>query len=118
MLARGNTPRPAVNYTEGMSSDQKDRFIEYLIEQNESLKLDLRAMHAVLEDMKDELAKSNDSLLKSNEVLAGLQSEISSLRSELQQERKGRKVLERENLRLTEKLAFANKNRLCSKRQL
>ena len=96
LLARGNAPRPAVNYTEDMSSDQKDRFTEYLIEQNESLKLDLRAMHAVLEDMKDELAKSNDSLLKSNEVLAGLQSEISSLRSELQQEREERKVLERE----------------------
>ncbi len=48
-----------------MSSNQKDRFIEYLIEQNESLKLDLRAMHAVLEDMKNELANSN-------EVLAGL----------------------------------------------
>ena len=94
-----------------MSSDQKDRFIEYLIEQNESLKLDLRAMHAVLEDMKNELAKPN-------EALVSLQSEISSLRSELQQEREERKVLERENLRLAEKLAFANKNRLCSKRQL
>ena len=35
LLARGDAPRPAVNYTEGMSSDQKDRFVEYLIEQNE-----------------------------------------------------------------------------------
>ena len=83
LLARGDGPRPAVNYTEGMPSDQKDRFIEYLIEQNESQKLDLRAMQAVLVDMKEELAKSNKSL---NEF----RSEISSLRSELQQERKGR----------------------------
>ena len=30
LLARGDAPRPAVNYTEGMPSDQKDRFIEYL----------------------------------------------------------------------------------------
>lgn len=60
-----------------MWSDQKDRFIEYLIEQNESQKLDLRAMQTVLVDMKEELAKSNYSLVK-------LQSEISSLRSELQ----------------------------------
>ena len=110
LLARGNAPRLAVNYTEGMSSDQKDRFIEYLIEQNESLKLDLRAMHAVLEDMKNELAKPN-------EALVSLQSEISSLRSELQQEREERKVLERENLRLAEKLAFANKNLFGSKSQ-
>ena len=117
-LARGNCPCSAVNYTEDMSSDQKDRFIEYLIEQNESQKLDLRAMHAVLEDMKDELAKSMDSLLKSNEVLAGLQSEISSLRFELQQEREERKVLERENLHLEKQLDLINKNRLRSKRQL
>lgn len=84
-----------------MSSNQKDRFIEYLIEQNESLKLDLRAMHAVLEDMKNELAKSN-------EVLAGLPSEISSLRSELQQEREERKVLERKNQRLEKQLDLIN----------
>lgn len=113
LLARGENPRPAVNYTEGMSSDQKDRFIEYLIEQNESQKLDLRAMQAVLVDMKEELAKSNESL---NE-LTKLRSEISSLRSELQQERKERKALERKNARLQEKLEFANKNRFGSKSQ-
>lgn len=110
LLARGDAPRPAVNYTEGMPSDQKDRFIEYLIEQNESQKLDLRAMQAVLVDMKEELAKSNESL---NEF----RSEISSLHSELQQERKERKSLERKNARLQEKLEFANKNRFGSKSQ-
>ena len=110
LLARGDAPRPAVNYTEGMPSDQKDRFIEYLIEQNESQKLDLRAMQAVLIDMKEELAKSNESL---NEF----RSEISSLHSELQQERKERKSLERKNARLQEKLEFANKNRFGSKSQ-
>lgn len=102
-----------MNYTEGMPSDQKDRFIEYLIEQNESQKLDLRAMQAVLVDMKEELSKSNESL---NE-LTKLRSEISSLRSELQQERKERKSLERKNARLQEKLEFANKNRFGSKSQ-
>ncbi len=110
-LARGNAPRPAVNYTEGMSSDQKDRFIEYLIEQNESQKLDLRAIHAVLEDMKNELSKSN-------EALVSLPSEISSLRFELQQERKERKVLECEKLCLEKQLNIANNNRLFFKRQL
>lgn len=113
LLARGDAPRPAVNYTEGMPSDQKDRFIEYLIEQNESQKLDLRAMQAVLVDMKEELSKSNESL---NE-LTKLRLEISSLRSELQQERKERKSLERKNARLQEKLEFANKNRFGSKSQ-
>lgn len=113
LLARGEAPRPAVNYTEGMPSDQKDRFIEYLIEQNESQKLDLRAMQAVLVDMKEDLSKSNESL---NE-LTKLRSEISSLRSELQQERKERKSLERKNARLQEKIEFANKNRFGSKSQ-
>ena len=94
-----------------MSSDQKDHFIEYLIEQNESQKLDMRAMQAVLVDMKEELSKSNESL---NE-LTKLRSEISSLRSELQQARKERKSLERKNSRLQEKIEFANKNRFGSK---
>ena len=35
LLARGDAPRPAVNYTEGMPSDQKDRLRGCLIEQNE-----------------------------------------------------------------------------------
>ena len=96
-----------------MSSDQKDHFIEYLIEQNESQKLDMRAMQAVLVDMKEELSKSNESL---NE-LTKLRSEISSLRSELQQERKERKSLERKNARLQEKIEIANKNRFGSKSQ-
>lgn len=113
LLARGDASRPAVNYTEGMSSDQKDRFIEYLIEQNESQKLDLRAMRAILVDMKEELSKSNESL---NE-LTKLRSEISSLRSELQQERKEHKSLERKNARLQEKIEFANKNCFDSKNQ-
>ncbi len=106
LLARGEAPRSAVNYTEGMSSDQKDRFIEYLIEQNESQKLDLRAMQAVLVDMKDELAKANESL-----------NELTKLRSELLKERKDRKILERKIARLQEKLEFANKNRFGSKSQ-
>ena len=101
------------NIFSSMSSDQKDRFIEYLIEQNESQKLDMRAMQAVLVDMKEELSKSNESL---NE-LTKLRSEISSLRSELQQARKERKSLERKNARLQEKIEFANKNRLGSKSQ-
>ena len=101
------------NIFSSMSSDQKDRFIEYLIEQNESQKLDMRAMQAVLVDMKEELSKSNESL---NE-LTKLRSEISSLRSELQQARKERKSLERKNARLQEKLEFANKKRFGSKSQ-
>ncbi len=110
LLDRGNTPRPAVNYTEGMSSDQKDRFIAYLIEQNEDQKLDLQAMRAVLVDLKEELAKSNAEL-------TNLHSEMATLRAELQQMDKERKQLERKYARVLEKLNFANKNRFGSKSQ-
>ena len=128
LLARGDAPRPAVNYTEDMSSDQKDRFVEYLIEQNEDQKLTIRAMQAVLEDFRKEQEKTNELLAEANSKAAlamaeanakvgQVLSQLEVLQSELRQERKERKSLERKNARLQEKLDFANKNRFGSKSQ-
>lgn len=117
LLARGETPRPAVNYTEGMSSDQKDRFVEYLIEQNEDQKLTIKAMQAVLEDFRKEQEETNRLLAEANGKTGRVLSQLEKLQEELRQERKTRKSLERKNARLQEKLNYADKNRFGSKSQ-
>ena len=100
-----------------MSSDQKDRFVEYLIEQNEDQKLTIRAMQAVLEDFRKEQEGTNKLLAEANAKVGQVLTQLEALQSELRQERKERKSLERKNARLQEKLDFANKNRFGSKSQ-
>ena len=43
-----------INYSEGMADDQKDRYIQYLAEQNQDLRLTNDAMKLVLEDLSAE----------------------------------------------------------------
>lgn len=100
-----------------MSSDQKNRFVEYLIEQNEDQKLTIRAMQAVLEDFRKEQEGTNKLLAEANAKVSQVLAQLEALQAELRQERKERKSLERKNARLQEKLDFANKNRFGSKSQ-
>ena len=79
LLARGETSRLAVNCSENMPSNQKDRFIEFLIKENEEKTLDCDAMYAVMEDL-----------------LAGKAEEKKAMEAELEEERKKfREELER-----------------------
>ena len=128
LLARGDTPRSAVNYTEGMASEQKDRFIEYLIEQNEDQKLTIRAMQAVLEDFRKEQELTNKLLSEANEKssramaeanakVSEVLSQLETLQAELRQERKESKAKDRKIARLQERLNLANKNQYGSKSQ-
>lgn len=117
LLARGDTPRSAVNYTEGMASEQKDRFIEYLIEQNEDQKLTIRAMQAVLEDFRKEQELTNKLLSEANAKVSEVLSQLETLQAELRQERKESKAKDRKIARLQERLNFANKNQYGSKSQ-
>lgn len=50
LLSRETYSRPPINYSEGMTEDQKNRYIQYLAEQNQELKLTEKAMQLVLED--------------------------------------------------------------------
>lgn len=47
-----------------MSTDLQDQIIAHLIAQHESQRFDLRAMRAVYDDMKEELAKRKAELAK------------------------------------------------------
>ena len=106
LLARETFSRRAFNRCEDMSDEMKNRYVEYLIERLENAELDNRAMKLVLEDLTEELSRSNRMLEKLNE-----------LQSLLEEERNSRKSLERENARLREQLKSARKNRFGSKRQ-
>lgn len=107
---RGTFSRRAFNRCEDMSDEMKNRYVEYLIERLENAELDNRAMKLVLEDLTEELSRSNKNHAEILEKLGDMQ-------SMLEEERTSRKSLERENLKLKEQLKSARKNRFGSKRQ-
>lgn len=90
-----------------MSTDPRDQIIAYLIAQNESKRLDLRAMHAVYDDMKEELAKRKAELPKMNDELKDMHVDKNTIRAEIQKERALKEALERENRLLEEELALS-----------
>lgn len=87
-----------------MADDQKDRYIQYLAEQNQDLRLTGDAMKLVLEDFMVQMQE-----LK-NQV-ASLESKHSDLECQLSEERKLRESAERKAKSLQEKLDYANQER-------
>ena len=110
LLMRDTFSRPALNRSEDMSEDQKDRFIDYLADRVTSLDLDKRAMELVLEDF----LKTQQEMQKS---MAALQADQEKLLSRLDEETRKRKAAERKAQRLDERLKYANANRFGDKRQ-
>ena len=107
---RDTFSRPALNRSEDMSEDQKDRFIDYLADRVTSLDLDKRAMVLVLEDfLKNQQEMQNS--------MAALQADQERLLSRLDEETRKRKAAERKAQRLDERLKYANANRFGDKRQ-
>ena len=64
-----------------MADDQKDRYIQYLAEQNQDLRLTSDAMKLVLEDFMDKMKELE-------EQMASMQSKQSDLENRLSEERK------------------------------
>lgn len=85
-----------------MSTDPRDQIIAHLIAQNESQRFDLRAMRAVYDDMKEDLAKRKAELAKMNDELKDMHVEKNTICAEIQQERALKEALERENRLLEE----------------
>lgn len=110
LLARGTFSRRGFNRCEDMSDEMKNRYAEYLIERLENAELDNRAMKLVLEDLTEELSRSN----KNHAEVLEKPGDMQSL---LEEERKSRKSLEQEITKLKEQLKSARKNRFGSKRQ-
>lgn len=71
-----------------MADDQKDRYIQYLAEQNQDLRLTSDAMKLVLEDFIAEMKELKNQM-------SSMQSKQSDLENQLSEERKLRKSAER-----------------------
>lgn len=110
LLMRDTFSRPALNRSEDMSDDQKDRFIDYLADRVTVLDLDKRAMELVLEDF----LKTQQQML---DKIASLESGQKALQDSLDEETRKRKAAERKAQRLDEQLKYANANRFGDKRQ-
>ncbi len=104
MLSRETYSRNPINYSEGMADDQKDRYIQYLAEQNQDLRLTSDAMKLVLEDFMAKIKGLEDQVVS-------MQSKQSDLENRLSEERKLRESAERKASSLQEKLDFANQER-------
>ena len=108
MLSRETYSRNPINYSKGMTDDQKDRFIQYLAEQHQEDELTKRAMELVLEDFMAQMKE-----LK--EQISSMQLKQSDLENRLSEERKLRKSAERKARSLQEKLDLANQERFGGK---
>ena len=110
LLSRETYSRNPINYSAGMAEDQKDRYIQYLAEQNQDLRLTCDAMELVLEDFMAEMKE-----LKAQMVV--FESNQADLQKELSEKSKLCKSLERKLKSTQEKLAYANEQFFGDKRQ-
>ena len=110
LLGRETYSRNPINYSEGMAEDQKDRFIQYLVDQNQDLRLTSDAVKLVLEDFMVQMKELKDQM-------ASMRSTQSDLENQLSEERKLRKSAERKARSLQEKLDFASQERFGDRRQ-
>ena len=113
LLVREEVSCPALDYSEGMTSEEQKRYINYLAERVRQDDLEKRAMKLVLQDFLDKQKEYEGRLSQLDAVL----SRVDSLEEALAE--KGRKLeaAERKVSDLTAKLKFANKNRFGNKSQ-
>ena len=110
LLSRETYSRNPINYSAGMAEDQKDRYIQYLAEQNQDLRLTGDAMRLVLEDFMAQMKELKDQM-------SSMQSKHVDLENRLSEEHKLRKSAERKIKSLQEKLDYANQERFGDRRQ-
>lgn len=106
LLVRETFSRPAINYSDGMADDQKDRYIQYLAEQNQEHLLTEKAMQLVLEDF-----------VARQKLLEDRLAAFEALQEQLSEERKMRKSAERKVSTLQEQLDYARQERFGDRRQ-
>lgn len=110
LLSRDTFSRAAFDSSEGMSENQKDRYISYLVDRVNEMDLDKRAMELVLEDF----LKAKKEM---QEELSVMKKRQEQLDSKLDTETKKRKKAEQRVEQMENQLAFARKNQFGDKRQ-
>ncbi|WP_303072403.1 IS66 family transposase [Bacteroides fluxus] len=110
LLGRETYSLSPINYSAGMAEDQKERYIQYLAEQNQDFRLTSDAMKLVLEDFMAQMKDLKDQV-------SSMQSKHASLENRLLEEHKLRKSAERKIKSLQERLDYANQERFGDRRQ-
>lgn len=75
LLVRETFSRQPINYSENMAADEKDRFIQYLVDKVNTYELDKRATELAVEEFQstfDSVSASLESLKKEMEEIKGL----------------------------------------------
>ncbi len=103
LLSRETYSRNPINYSAGMAEDQKDRYIQYLAEQNQDLRLTGDAMRLVLEDFMAQMKELKDQM-------SSMQSKHADLENRLSEEHKLRKSAERKIKSLRKNLIMPIRN--------
>jgi len=91
LLSRETYSRNPINYSAGMAEDQKERYIQYLAEQNQDLRLTSDAMKLVLEDFMAQMKDLKDQV-------SSMESKHADLENRLSEEHKLRKSHFRKDL--------------------
>ena len=104
LLVRETFSRQPINYSEDMAADEKDRFIQYLVDKVNMFELDRRATELAVE----EFQSTFDSVSAS---LESLKKEMEAVKSELRGERSKRKKAEAKARKLDKQLKYAQKNK-------
>ena len=103
LLVRETFSRQPINYSENMAADEKDRFIQYLVDKVNTYELDKRATELAVE----EFQSTFDSVSAS---LESLKKEMEEIKAELSEERSKRKKAEAKSRKLDQQLKYAQKN--------
>ena len=85
LLSRATCSLSPINYSAGMAEDQKERYIQYLAEQNQDLRLTSDAMKLVLEDFMAQMKELKDQMSSMQSKHVDLENRLSEehkLRSE------------------------------------
>ena len=110
LLVRETFSRHPINYSEDMAADEKDRFIQYLVDKVNMFELKDRATELAIEEYQttfDGVSASLESLKK----------EMEDIKAELREERSKRKKAEAKARKLDQQLKYAQKNKFGNKRQ-
>ncbi|MDC1941172.1 transposase, partial [Bacteroides uniformis] len=110
LLSRATCSLSPINYSAGMAEDQKERYIQYLAEQNQDLRLTSDAMKLVLEDFMAQMKDLKDQV-------SSMESKHADLENRLSEEHKLRKSAERKIKSLQERLDYAHQERFGDRRQ-
>lgn len=117
LLMRETFSRQAINYSEDMPADQKDRYIHYLIDKVNELDLDKRAMELAVEEFQGIHNNVLEQLAELQRSIAGIKAENAEMRQEICNEKEKRKRAEAKAKKLDQQLKYAQKNQFGDKCQ-